>query len=75
MIGIGVIVRNHKGQVIGTFQATKNLKASAQIVESYTAMLVVTNCNELGFQKIIIEGDALQVVKDIQNKTENKVVL
>lgn len=73
-IGIGVTVRDPEGQVISTFQATRNFKASTQMTESHAAMLGATysNANKLGLQQIIVEGNALQVVKNIQKEKEKE---
>lgn len=71
-VGIGVIVRDHEGQVIATQQASRNLKASTLMTETYAAMMATTFNKELGVKKIMMEGDAIQVVRDLQKETNNR---
>ncbi|XP_042983344.1 uncharacterized protein LOC122312724 [Carya illinoinensis] len=66
LIGIGAILRDCNGQVLGTIRARRNLNVSPFTAEAYAMMMAVLFCKEAGFHSIIFEGDSLQVVERMQ---------
>ncbi|XP_042980142.1 uncharacterized protein LOC122310312 [Carya illinoinensis] len=70
-IGIGVIVRDYQGQVIGTVRAQRPLRGTPFDAEAYGLLTTVVFCKELGLQQICLEGDAKYVVDVLQSKALN----
>lgn len=67
--GLGVIILDHKGQVMGTLCAKKRLYTKPFIAEAIGLLEAVCFCKEAGFTSVILKGDALQVVKLLGEKT------
>ncbi|XP_042950075.1 uncharacterized protein LOC122282191 [Carya illinoinensis] len=70
-IGIGVLVRDHQGRVIGALHANNPLKGSPFDAEAYGVLLTAIFCRELGLKSIYLEGDAKQVVDLLKNHKLN----
>lgn len=70
-MGIGVIVRDHTREVIATISAPKNYITAPDIAEAVAALKAVTFCRERGLSKVVLEGDALQVVTALNSSTGN----
>lgn len=51
--------------------APTNHITAPEIVEAVAALKEVTFCRELGLSKVILEGDALQVVNALKASTSN----
>ncbi|XP_035542511.1 uncharacterized protein LOC118344870 [Juglans regia] len=64
-IGIGVVVRNWEGKVIATMRSQRTLFPEAKLAEALAALKAVILCKHLQLQNLILEGDALNVVQDI----------
>lgn len=62
-----MIIRNCDGQVMGTVKATKNLITNPFNEETYALMVAVYLCKEMGFQTIMLEGDALNYGNSVGN--------
>jgi ribonuclease HI len=69
MIGIGIIARDHSGRVIATLSGSKNFVTDPSMAEALAAREAVELGRSLELQDFILEGDALEVVKAI-NQTE-----
>lgn len=59
---ICVIVRNSMGEVLATLSTPKDYIIEPDIAEAIAALRATQFCHELGFYKVILEGDALQVL-------------
>jgi ribonuclease HI len=70
-MGMGVIVRDPNGEVVAMLSAPRNYITAPDIAEAVAALKAVTFCRELGFSKVILEGDALQVVNALKASTRN----
>ncbi|XP_042970991.1 uncharacterized protein LOC122303306 [Carya illinoinensis] len=68
IIGIGAIMRDNHGQVIGTIQAKRVLHVNAFSREAYAMMMSVFFCKEISVFTFILEGDAMQVVNLLNGK-------
>ncbi|XP_042950224.1 uncharacterized protein LOC122282330 [Carya illinoinensis] len=61
-IGIGVIVRDFQGQIIGTLRAQRPLKGCSSDAEAYGLLVATIFCKELGLEHVCLEGDSKHVV-------------
>ncbi|KAF5458192.1 hypothetical protein F2P56_022246 [Juglans regia] len=67
LAGFGVVVRDSKGHVLATMRMKQNLLPDPHLSESYVVFYASKFAMELGFQRIILEGDALNIVEGIKN--------
>ncbi|XP_042983177.1 uncharacterized protein LOC122312594 [Carya illinoinensis] len=67
-VGIGAIIRDSHGQVIGTLQATRPLKIDLFIAESYALLIASTFCKENGISAVIMEGETQKVINILRNE-------
>jgi ribonuclease HI len=70
-IGIDVVARNSIGNVLGAKSLTEKVVAIPKLAEAMAAYKAVVFCKEVGFYEIILEGDAKQVVDDVNSRTPN----
>jgi hypothetical protein len=70
-MGLGAIVRNHKGDVIAEKSLTKlgNLKPVA--AEALGALHVTEFSRDLDLRKIILKGNALPIVNAVKSSKRN----
>ena len=57
MAGIGVVIRNSGGQVIGALSDRINLPAIVDDVEALACRKAISFALELGVEKVVLEGD------------------
>ena len=60
--GIGVIVRNHQGEVMGSLSQRIPFPHSVEALEASAARSAIQFAKDLGFTKIVLEGDSKTVV-------------
>ncbi|XP_035547372.1 uncharacterized protein LOC118348908 [Juglans regia] len=70
-IGIGVIIRDHHGLVIGALRANRPLKGSVFDAEAYGLLLACVFCKEIGVRQICLEGDSKQVMDQMNQDSPN----
>jgi ribonuclease HI len=70
-MGIGVVIRDSNGEVVATVSSPRNHITAPDIAEAVAALRAVTFCREVGFSKVVLEGDALQVVHALKSSTRN----
>ncbi|KAF5447865.1 hypothetical protein F2P56_033383 [Juglans regia] len=68
-VGVGVVVRNWEGRVIAILRAPRKLFPNAKLAESVAALRAVLFCKNLGITRLLLEGDTLSVVKDLNSET------
>jgi ribonuclease HI len=61
--GIGVIIRNHQGEVMGSLSQRFPFPHSVEAVEASAARSAIQFARDLGFTKIDLEGDSKTVVE------------
>ncbi|XWS64771.1 hypothetical protein CRYUN_Cryun05aG0032200 [Craigia yunnanensis] len=61
--GIGVIIRNYEGAVMGTHVGHKSGMMDAFMVEANAAISALNFAKSMGFQDAELEGDALCIIK------------
>lgn len=62
-MGIGIIGRDHTGQVLATYCDTKSYVQDSAATEAWAAWKAVELSIKMGWMKIHLEGDALEVVQ------------
>jgi len=70
-MSVGVIVRDCKEKVLAILSAPKDYIIDHGIAEAIAVLGVTIFCKELGHQRVVLEGDALQVVQVLQKEDKN----
>ena len=65
-MGFGVIARDHEGKVIATMSGSLPNISCPSVAEALGAWKLVGMCLSLNFSKIILKGDALEVVNALK---------
>jgi ribonuclease HI len=73
-VGIGIVARDHYGNVLGAKSLTKKVVAVPKLAEAMAAYEAVIFCKDVGFYEIILEGDAKQVVDDVNSRSPKQDV-
>ena len=60
MAGIGVVIRNSSGQVIGALSNRINLPSAIDDVEAIAYGKAISFALELGVEEVVFEGDSEQ---------------
>ena len=66
-VGIGVVIRNLEGGVMASLSQQIPLPTIVAQVEALAVCRVVEFARELGFIRVIIEGDSESICKDLSN--------
>jgi ribonuclease HI len=66
-MGIGIVVRNHLGEVLNSYYSQKGYTSAPDIAEATAALRAARLCHELRLNKVILEGDALQIVRALNS--------
>ena len=66
-VGIGVVIRNSEGGVMASLSQQIPLPTIVAQVEALAVCRVVEFARELGFIRVIIEGDSESIWKDLSN--------
>jgi ribonuclease HI len=70
-IGLGVVARDNLGWCLGARSVTRGMQMEPKTAEVMTAICAVEFSKEVGFFEVIFEGDAAQVVADINMVSTN----
>ncbi|XP_042956310.1 uncharacterized protein LOC122292152 [Carya illinoinensis] len=71
LTGIGALVRDWNGKVLGSVRTYRQLNLSPLSAEAYALMVAIQFCKDHGFTNIICEGDSLQVVRKMKSFEED----
>jgi len=71
-IGIGVIARDCQGNFMGAHIFFQKLVVDLKGAKTIAALHAVIFCKEVGFFVIVLEGDALHIIKEINWATSTK---
>lgn len=63
--GVGVIIQNHEGLVLGTVHSRRQLNSDAYVIECYAFFFAVQFYIDAGFSNLIFKSDAQKVVKEV----------
>lgn len=61
-LGLGMIIKDYKGEVITSACDNKQCQYSPVITEALTLSSAMTLCQDLGFPQVVFEGDCKEVV-------------
>jgi ribonuclease HI len=67
IIGMGIIARDEKGNFSATVSKQESIEVKLVVAETLAAINAIILCQEQNFQDVIFEGDALQVVKEVNS--------
>ncbi|OMO67981.1 hypothetical protein COLO4_29952 [Corchorus olitorius] len=66
--GYGVIARDYKGLVLGAYAGRVDFVLDAFAAEGVAALKAITCARHMGFSRIILEGDALTVIRKVNSE-------
>jgi hypothetical protein len=66
-IGIGLIARDETGKFVAAVSKKERVAVEPVVAETLAALSAIQWCQEQSFQDVIFEGDALQVVKEVNS--------
>jgi len=67
-MGIGAVIRDVEGEVLATLSALKDFITDPVIVEATAACCAALFCWELGYQRVELKGEALQMVQALRKE-------
>jgi ribonuclease HI len=67
IIGLGAIVRDERGEFVEAETNYLKMQVEPVVAESLAALRALNLCTERGYQNVIMEGDALQVINLINS--------
>ncbi|KAF5480830.1 hypothetical protein F2P56_001543 [Juglans regia] len=70
-MGVGVVIRNWEGRVTATLRSSRSIFPDAKLAKAMAALRAVLLCKQLGISRVLLEGDALNVVNDINLETKD----
>ncbi|XP_075662941.1 uncharacterized protein LOC142632421 [Castanea sativa] len=65
--GLGVIIRDSKGQAIASLSEQASLPFSPEIVEAMAAARAISFAQGLGFTSFILEGDSTNIIEALKS--------
>ncbi|XP_035550016.1 uncharacterized protein LOC118349461 [Juglans regia] len=71
LMGIGIVVRNSRGEVLAVVSAPKSHVCSAFSTECYALLRSIKLCHELCLYQVVLEGDAKVVVDSFNGYNNN----
>ncbi|XP_035547305.1 uncharacterized protein LOC118348876 [Juglans regia] len=66
VVGLGIIIRNSKGEVMAAYSEPQRMKAKAVLVEAIALRRTIEVCKEMGFNKVVFEGDTLVMINALK---------
>ncbi|KAF5458623.1 hypothetical protein F2P56_022640 [Juglans regia] len=70
-MGVGVVIRNWEGRVTATLRSSRCIFPDAKLAEAMVALRAILLCKQIGISRVMLEGDALNVVKDINSEAKD----
>ena len=67
IIGMRIIAQDEKGNFLATVSKQERIEVELKVAEMLVAINAIIWCQEQNFQDVIFEGDALQVVKEVNS--------
>ena len=69
--GVGVIIRDSSGDVLASCAEKIDQSYKAEDTEAMAALKALTFTHELGFQNVVLEGDALSLIQQLKSQDQN----
>jgi hypothetical protein len=69
--GSGIIIKDSKSQVLTTLCEPKDHTITFKIAEAIAALRTVNFSRDLGFYKVILEGDCVKIVQALGKDCSN----
>ena len=69
--GIGVVIRDNYGAVLASCSESIFQAYEAGVTEALAARKALSFAHELGFQNVILEGDALHLIQALKSQEQN----
>ncbi|KAF5450671.1 hypothetical protein F2P56_031001 [Juglans regia] len=66
IVGLWIIIRNNKREVMAAYSEPQRMKTKAVVVEAIALRRTIEVCKEMGFNKVIFEGDALVIINTVK---------
>jgi ribonuclease HI len=66
-VGLGVIIRNHRGAMVASKSHFINGVMDPTAAEAMAALMAVTFCVEMGIEQVVLEGDAKNVITAVNS--------
>ncbi|XVF58184.1 hypothetical protein PTKIN_Ptkin07bG0043300 [Pterospermum kingtungense] len=70
--GIGIVIRNEAGEVMSAKATKVQYVDNPFLIEACTAIEALEFASECGFRDIVLEGDALTIIKRLLNSEEDR---
>ena len=71
MSGVGVVIRDTNGAVLASCAEKIGHAYKADETEALAALKALTLAHELGFQNVVLEGDALGLIQALKSQEQN----
>ena len=69
--GLGVVIRDSRGQALASLSVQASLPFSPEIVEAMAAARAISFAQGLGFTSFVLEGDSINIIKALQSDDES----
>nr|POF04430.1 hypothetical protein CFP56_32043 [Quercus suber] len=69
--GVGVVIRDNNGVVLASCSEKMSQVYKAEETEALAAQKALMFAHELGFQRVILEGDALGLIQALESQEQN----
>ena len=66
--GLGVVIRNSRGQALASLSEQTNLPFSPDITEALAAARAISFARGLGFTSFTLEGDSTNIIKSLKSE-------
>ena len=66
--GVGVVIRDNNGTILGSCSEKLSQAYKAEETEALAARKALMFAHELGFQRVILEGDALGLIQALKSQ-------
>ena len=69
LAGIGVVIRDHLGQIVASLSEQTALPSTVEAVEALACRRAITFAQEIGLQDVIFEGDSKTIISLLNSKS------
>ncbi|XVF48478.1 hypothetical protein PTKIN_Ptkin03bG0193500 [Pterospermum kingtungense] len=69
--GVGVVIRNDMGEVMGAFSGPIKFASGPQLVEALATVTALEFVRDMGFQRIILEVDSVGIINQLSSTCQD----